>query len=446
MWITTVTNTDWPSRPGLSVVQQQTELTSILDRAKALGINAVMFQVRPAADAVYASSLEPWAALLMGSQGADPGYDPLAFAVAAAHERGLELHAWINPFRAGNAKDSAGFAPTHLFRARRDLVRVYGTQLWLDPGEPAVHDHAMRVVRDLVSRYDLDGIHADDYFYPYQQNDAAGKTIDFPDSASYARSGSTMARDDWRRDNVNRFVERLYREVHQLQPAVKVGLSPFGIWRPGNPASVAGLDAYATLYADSRQWLQQGWVDYLAPQLYWAIAAPQQSYPALLDWWFAQNTMGRHVWPGLATYRTNSSSAKSFTADEIPAQIRLTRLRPAGTGHIHFNTTTTLRDEMATSLAPLYPTAALIPASPWLGDVSPAAPAMSVAGRTVQLTPAAGASPRWWVIRSRVAGVWKTRVLFGDARAVVLDGDADRVVVNAVDRAGNTSPDVAWTK
>ncbi|CAN5910417.1 hypothetical protein BH11GEM2_BH11GEM2_27720 [soil metagenome] len=218
--VATVANIDWPSRTGLTAEQQRAELTRILDRASSAGFNAIVLQVRPAANAVYASSLEPWAELLSGTQGIDPGYDPLAFAVAEAHARGLELHAWINPFRAGNAKDTTKLAST-LFNTQRALTRLYGTHLWVDPGEAAVQDHVMRVVRDIVLRYDIDAIHADDYFYPYQENDAAGTLIAFPNSATYARSGTTLSRDDWRRANVDTFIERLYREVHAIKPTIK---------------------------------------------------------------------------------------------------------------------------------------------------------------------------------------------------------------------------------
>ncbi len=449
LWIATVANIDWPSRTGLSAAQQQVELVDILDRAKTAGLNAVMFHVRPAADAVYASSIEPWAAMLSGTQGKDPGFDPLTFAVTEAHARGLELHAWINPFRAGNSRDSANLAATHLFTTRRDLVRVYGTQLWLDPGEPAIHDHVMRVVSDIARRYDIDGLHADDYFYPYQENDAAAKVIDFPDSGSYARSGSAIPRADWRRNNVDRFVERMYREVHAIKPTIKIGISPFGIWRPGFPAGVNGLDAYATIYADSRKWLQQGWVDYLAPQLYWAIAAPQQSYLALLDWWLSQSTAGRHVWPGLATYRVADGTASAFTTAEIPNQISLTRSRAAGTGHVLYNTSTTLRKSngaVAASLATLYATRALVPATLWLDSAPPPTPTVSVSGRVVQITPGVGETTRWWVVRSRAAGTWTTRVLFGDQRALTLDADPERVLLTAVDQAGNASSAAAWAR
>lgn len=447
LWIATVANIDWPSRSSLTAEQQRAELDDILDRAAAGGFNSVFLHIRPAADAVYSSSIEPWGAMLTGTQGKDPGYDPLTYAVAGAHARGLELHAWINPFRAGNSKDTANLAASHLFNTRRELLRVYGSQLWLDPGEPAAHDHVMRVVSDIVQRYDVDGIHADDYFYPYQENDAAGRLIDFPDSGSFARSGSTLSRADWRRANVDRFVERMYREVHALKPTIKVGISPFGIWRPGNPASVNGLDAYATIYADSRKWLQQGWVDYLAPQLYWAIGAPQQSYPALLDWWLAQNTMNRHVWPGLAAYRVADGTTSAFSAVEIPDQIRMTRTRSGGTGHLLYNTTSTLKKSngaVVTSLASLYSTRALVPAAPWLDATPPPIPIVSATARVIQMTPGAGELPRWWVVRSHSAGGWTTRISFGDQRSLTLDVLPDRILLSAVDQAGNVSGSAAW--
>ncbi|MEO7362975.1 MAG: family 10 glycosylhydrolase, partial [Gemmatimonadaceae bacterium] len=390
------------------------------------------------------SQFEPWASLLTGVQGTDPGYDPLDFAIIEAHARGLELHAWINPFRAGNAKDSASLSPQHLFKTRRDLTRVYGTQLWLDPGEPAIQDHVMNVVTDIVRRYDIDGVHADDYFYPYQEKNAAGKLIDFPDSSSYTRSASTMSRADWRRNNVDRFVERMYREVHLIKPNIKVGISPFGIWRPGNPVGVNGLDAYATIYADSRKWLQQGWVDYLAPQLYWAIGAAQQSYPALLDWWISQSTLARPIWPGLAAYRVVDGT---FTSAEIPNQIEMTRIRAEGTGHVLYNANSTLKKSggaVAASLSALYANRALVPSSPWLDASPPSKPALSVNARVVQVTPGSGEPVRWWLVRSHTGSGWQTRVLFGTVRNVTLSETPDRVWLNAVDQAGNLSAPVIW--
>ena len=444
VWIATVANIDWPSRNSLSAEQQRAELRDLLDRAASAGFNSVLLQVRPAADAVYASSIEPWASLLSGRQGTDPGYDPLAFAIAEAHARGLQLHAWINPFRAGNTADTLALAPSHVFYQHRELARIYGSQLWLDPGDPAAQDYVIRVIGDIVKRYDVDGLHADDYFYPYPENDAAGHPLDFPDSVTYARSGTTLSRADWRRQNVDRFVERLYHEVHQLKPVLAVGISPFGIWRPGNPSGVTGFDAYASLYADSRKWLQQGWVDYLAPQLYWSIGAPQQSFTALLDWWIAQSTAGRPVWPGLAAYRVGDGSTNAYGSSEIADEIRAVRARPAGTGELLYNATATLKRSngaVASTIAPVYAQPAIVPPFSWLDASVPAAPAVTVAGRVVQFAPGAGSAPRWWVVRALAGGSWTTRVLFGDQRSLTLSADPQRVMVNAVNQAGNVSAD-----
>ena len=450
VWIATVANIDWPSRTTLTADQQRAELIDLLDRASAAGMNAVIFHVRPAGDAVYASDLEPWAKMLSGQQGVNPGYDPLTFAIDEAHKRGMELHAWINPFRAGNTSDTVNMVAPHLFKTRRDLIRVYGSNIWMDPGEPDVQDHSMRVVSDIARRYDVDGIHADDYFYPYVVNDNAGKPLPFPDDLTYAKYGGGLARDDWRRANVDRFIERMYREVHSIKPTIKVGISPFGIWRPGNPSGVNGLDAYASIYADSRKWLQQGWLDYMAPQLYWAISAPQQSFPALLDWWIAQSAAGRHVWPGLAAYRVNDGSASAFSMQEIPDQIRATRARPLGTGVILYNATWTLKQNggaLASALASdLFKSGALIPASPWLDATPPGAPTVSVSGGTLTITPAAGEQPRWWALRRHASSGWTTRILFGTVTTISIDAGIDRVIVQAVDQAGNVSATAEWRR
>jgi uncharacterized lipoprotein YddW (UPF0748 family) len=448
VWIATVANIDWPSARGLSIQQQQSELIDILDRARNAGMNAVILQVRPAGDAVYESALEPWAILLTGTQGQSPGYDPLAFAISEAHARGLELHAWINPFRAGNASDTVRMVAPHLFRTRRDLIRVYGSDVWMDPGEPDVQDHTMRVIDDIVTRYDIDAIHADDYFYPYVVNDSQGKPVPFPDSATFAKYGSGMALADWRRANIDRFVERMYREVHAIRPTVKVGISPFGIWRPGNPPGITGLDAYASIYADSRKWLQNGWVDYLAPQLYWAITPPQQSYTALMDWWFLQNSMARHVWPGLAAYRVNDGTSTAFSSSEIQNQIAETRKRTSGSGNMLYNATWTLKKNgLAASLAAdLYKTPALVPACPWLDGALPPAPAIAVTSDVLSITPGSGETARWWTLRSHSTAGWLVRILSGAERLVPLPAATDRALVQAVDRAGNVSGLAEWRR
>jgi len=287
-WIATVGNIDWPSRKTLSTQEQKAELLAILDRAAQLKLNALIFQVRPACDALYASRIEPWSEYLTSTMGQppEPFYDPLDFAVEEAHKRGLELHAWFNPYRARLLAAGSPAAPNHVSKTRPQLVRQYGKYLWLDPGERAVQDYSLSVIMDVVNRYDVDGIHFDDYFYPYKEKDAEGKELDFPDDASWRRfgAGGKLSRDDWRRENVNLFIERVYKSIKAAKPWVKFGISPFGIWRPGNPPQIKGFDAFAELYADSRKWLANGWVDYFAPQLYWPIDPPDQSFPVLLRW------------------------------------------------------------------------------------------------------------------------------------------------------------------
>ena len=453
VWVATVRNIDWPSSTTLTPDQQRAELIDILDRASGQGYNAVVLQVRPAADAVYRSDLEPWSVLLTGQQGTDPGWDPLEFAVAQAHARGLELHAWINPFRAGNAADTTRMAPSHVWNTRKDFTRVYGAQLWMDPGEPEARAHSLRVVTDIVRRYDIDAIHMDDYFYPYPVRDTTKPTgnIVFPDSASYARSGSALALNDWRRSNIDDFVRRMFEETRAIKPFVRVGISPFGIWRPGNPPSVQGFDAYDQIYADAKKWLQEGWVDYLAPQLYWAISAPQQSFPALYDWWLSQNTRGRHVWPGLATYRAGSGASNGFALTEIAEQVRLVRQRSAPPGHIMYNGTTTLkRPEFVATITPLFATKAIPPAYPWMDGTAPAVPSVSVSGRTVTMT--AAEQPRWWLVGATTGGGMfgrsqsLTRLVFGSGSSLTLDFDPEVVTVVAVDGAGNASPEATWRR
>jgi uncharacterized lipoprotein YddW (UPF0748 family) len=456
LWVATVANIDWPSRKGLDEKQQKRELIDILDRAHRIGFNTIVLQVRPAADALYRSGLEPWAAWLTGRQGQDPGYDPLAFAIEEAHARGLQLHAWINPFRAGNTADTAVLAPTHVWNARHDLVRVYGGNLWMDPGDPESHERSIRAIRDIVERYDVDGIHADDYFYPYQINDSVTKrVVPFPDDSTYARYGNGGNRDDWRRENINRFVERMYREVHAVKPNVAVGLSPFGIWRPGYPETIRGLDAFASIYADSRKWLQQGWVDYFVPQLYWAIGAQQQSFPVLLDWWVAQSSAKRHVWPGLAAYRVQNNTPTAFSMEEIPSQMRIVREKLPEPGEVLYNTKSSLyrlEGRIGESVKGVYADRALVPSYPWLDSVPPPAPSIMVNGRRVS---ASSPDARWWFIQAHVPAHWTWRGrrpaawvthLVRSIEADRFDASPDRVLLRSIDAAGNMSAVSEWRK
>jgi uncharacterized lipoprotein YddW (UPF0748 family) len=472
-WVATVANIDWPSRPGLSAFEQQGELIAILNRAVALNLNAVLLQVRPAADALYDSPHEPWSEYLTGVQGRapEPWYDPLAFAVREAHARGLELHAWFNPYRARHPSAKGPAARNHISVRRPELVRSYGAYQWMDPGEPAVLLQTLTVMLDVVRRYDVDGIHVDDYFYPYPERGPDSLEVPFPDSVSFARyrrAGGTLARDDWRRHNVDTLMQQVYRRAKAIKPWVKVGISPFGIWRPGHPAQIAGFDAYAKLYADARKWLHEGWVDYFTPQLYWPIAQAAQSYPVLLGWWMEQNLKQRHVWPG---HNASRAAGTAWPPDELVDQVRATRAASAG-GDVHFSMRALMppnprRDSalvgVATPAPPqgaaavlaerlragVYATPALVPASPWLTKGRPRRPVArlvadsSSGDHIVRIAPSGERRVAWWAVRAQVDGAWHTWIIPGSQRRLVLAPAASprpaRVVVTAVDRYGMES-------
>ena len=333
VWVATVNNIDWPSRRDLTPEQQRAELIAMFDRFKAVGLNAVFLQVRPACDAIYPSAIEPWSEYLTGTMGVapEPPYDPLAFAIAEAHARGLELHAWFNPYRARHPTGTSEIAANHVARRNPERVREYGKHLWLDPGDDDARRESLEVVRDVITRYDVDGVHLDDYFYPYPENDQ-----DFPDETTWQRyvaGGGTLDRNDWRRDNVNRFIRELYQMAKATRPSVHVSISPFGIWRPGHPQQIAGFDAYDKLYADSRLWLQRGWLDTLVPQLYWPIDKREQSFPVLLDWWTDQNKLGRGLVVGMSISRVG----KTITAEEIARQLAVVRKEQGAAGFILFS-------------------------------------------------------------------------------------------------------------
>ncbi len=447
-WVATVANLDWPSQPGLSVAQQKSELTTLLDHAAQLKLNAVILQVRPMADAVYPSSLEPWSEFLTGRMGRapQPFYDPLAFAIQEAHRRGLELHAWFNPFRVSlppaQARSSA--ALNHLSRAHPELVRRYGSLLWLDPGEPAAREHVLSVIQDVVRRYDVDGIVFDDYFYPYPEKDADGRNLDFPDSASWRKYGTAggVNRDEWRRANVNQFIQNVDRSIHALKPWVKFGISPFGIWRPGYPKQIQGLDTYAKLYADSHLWLAEGWVDYFSPQLYWPVDQREQSFPVLLQWWSDQNVKHRHLWPGLDAVNVGTK----WRPDEIARQIQIARQQPGVSGEIFYHLSNLSDNRALTEVVrTAYPQPALVPASPWLDSIPPNKPKLSSGAgwSSLRFDWARGeGEPAWlWVLQFQVKGVWTTEILpANQTTRTFSDSKPDIVAVSAVDRAGNEGP------
>jgi uncharacterized lipoprotein YddW (UPF0748 family) len=467
-WVATVSNIDWPSAPGLSAAVQRQEALALLDRARAIGLNALILQVRPAADAIYPSALEPWSEYLSGEQGKAPGtagepaWDPLAFWVQQAHQRGLELHAWINPYRARHSSAKSPLAASHIAVRRPDLVRRYGDMLWMDPGEPDAAAHTLAVVADVVRRYDIDGLHIDDYFYPYPVPvvgvAGAPPAIEqpFPDDPSYARyrladpAGGALTRDDWRRANVDALVEALHRTVHAVKPWVRFGVSPFGVGKPAlRPAGITGFSQYDKLYADAERWLAQGWLDYLTPQLYWQITREGLQFPVLLDYWLAQNAAQRHVWPGLFS----SQVGRNWPAREIVDQVDVLRARAAAGGHIHFSLIALMqnRDGLATLLQQgPYAQPALVPATPWLagaaGLAPPAAPRLQLRPGHLLIDPGPDASslqpassPMLWAVWRRLGSDWRFAVLPGSERRIDTAG-ASLMTVSAVDRLGQLSP------
>lgn len=459
-WVATVANIDWPSRKGLSAEQQQAEVRAIVARAVELGLNALVLQVRTSADAFYPSRLEPWSEYLSGTQGVDPGYDPLAYWLAQAHAAGLELHAWFNPYRARQGNAQSAEADSHLAHTQPSWVKRYGRQLWLDPGEPGAAAHSLAVFRDVLSRYAVDGIHIDDYFYPYPEKDAAGNEIDFPDEASYAQHGGDLDKADWRRRNVDRLVEALHAMVREVRPTARLGISPFGIPKPSErPPGIQGFSQYDKLYADVERWLAEGWLDYLVPQLYWPRAQTAQAFGPLLQAWLRLNPQGRHVYAGLFTSRITAGGSagaelpaagdtRSWLPEEISGQIDLSRaLNPAG-GHVHFSMVALSQDRrglVGHLRDGVYARLAVPPVMDWIPDAPPPALRLRADGLRWRLLPVdSDAAPRrlllWW----RQDGRWQGRLIGAD-QAFDWPAGADLLVASAFNAAGQQGPRHAWS-
>jgi uncharacterized lipoprotein YddW (UPF0748 family) len=371
MWVATVSNLDFPSRRGLSPDEAKAELEHIAETAQQRGLNALVFQVRPEGDALYASSLEPWSRFLTGEQGKDPGFDPLASIIEQAHARGIEVHAWFNPYRAAAAKGSPT-AEQHVTRWAGEAVCPWDKVVWLDPGAQKVREHTLAVIDDVLTRYEIDGVHLDDYFYPYPHSD--GKTA-FPDQASYQAycdGGGTLERDAWRRHNVDTMVEQIALKVAERRPDCRFGISPFGIYRPGIPEGIRGMDQVDVLHADPLAWHKQGWVDYLAPQLYWPTSKEAQRYDKLLSWWNEQVSPERPLLVGLDLMKVGKEPA--WTLQEVRTQVELSRKADRTVGQIWFRASAVLTNQggVADVLSELYASPALPPPTP--GFQGPAAP------------------------------------------------------------------------
>jgi uncharacterized lipoprotein YddW (UPF0748 family) len=341
VWVATVNNIDWPSRPGLTTEQQKKEVIDLLDLHQGLGMNAVIFQVRPCSDAFYPSQLEPWSRYLTGTPGRVPSpfWDPLQFWIEEAHKRNMELHAWLNPYRLAQ-NTTEPLAGNHQVFDHPEWVIRYGDKLILDPGIPGTRAYVTAVICDIVRRYDIDGIHMDDYFYPYPTRDP------FPDDRSFAlynRAFPASEKESWRRENVDILIKSVSDTIKAIKPWVKFGISPFGVWRnqkddPQGSATQAGVTNYDHLYADVRKWLREGWIDYVTPQIYWEIGHKLADFETLCQWW-NDNVFGRQLYIGLAPYKLEKGAREPAwrSARQLPAQLRMLRQYPNISGSVFFS-------------------------------------------------------------------------------------------------------------
>ncbi len=436
-WVACVYNIDWPSKPGLSAGTQQAELRNLINRAAEYNINAIIFQVRPNADAVYNSRYEPYSHWISGTMGRSPGYDPLAYCIAEAHKKGIEVHAWFNPFRAlpnANMPTSSN----HVTRTHPSQIRNFRTYKWMDPSSNFARQRALDVMIDVARRYDIDGIHIDDYFYPYPQVSKSGVPMQiFPDGKSPAS----------RRSYVDAFVKQMYSSIKKVKPHLRVGISPFGIWRPGTPAgTTARVSAYDHLSADSRKWLVNGWCDYLSPQLYWRVNS-EQSFTRLLSWWRQQSAASRYkrpVWPGLATDRVMSKTDPGRPASEILNQVNLSRtIGRNWAGHCHWSMKSLLQNRGGTTSAlkkGAYAAPALIPPMTWMGAKAPSTPSVNATskGNYTSVTWSATRGASKYAVQARYGNQWHA-VSVTYANGANISGTPAAIAVYAVDRLGNAS-------
>ncbi|MCR9163362.1 MAG: glycoside hydrolase family 10 protein [Nannocystaceae bacterium] len=439
-WIATVSNINYPSSQSLSVEASQAELRALLDVAAAHRLNAIIFQVRPESDALYDSPLEPWSRFLTGAQGEDPGFDPLAYLIEQAHPMGIEVHAWVNPYRAKSSLSSA-LAPGHIALEQAGYAYEYGNLLWMDPGAEPVQERTIDVVLDIIDRYDVDGIHFDDYFYPYPNGSP------FPDGSTYGDyqdGGGDLSLDDWRRDNVNQLVEVLYESIVGTRDHIRFGISPFGIYRPGMPEGIVGLDQYAEIFADPLLWMDEGWVDYLAPQLYWPTTQTQQAYEPLLEWWSSMTSEGRYIFTG--NYLSQVGSSSAWDVDELLDQVEISRVyRDLGSmGNIYFHIEPLESDTLGVGTAlveTFYDQPVLTPPlAARIGDEVPA-PYAEVEGETVTLTPRDDTPLRAWAVyRDEGDGFALERLVPATQTAITLG--AGSWAVSAAARSGVESDGV----
>jgi len=449
VWVATVANINWPSTRNLTTFEQKAEALRLLDMLEEMNFNAVVFQVRPSADALYQSPFEPWSYFLTGQIGKSPApfYDPLQFWIEEAHKRGMELHVWLNPYRAHHSNGGKISSEAMANKMPNEIVKLKNGMYWFDPSNKKTQDHVSKVVNDIVKRYDIDGVHFDDYFYPYASYNG-GK--DFPDNTTwnqYINSGGTLNRSDWRRENVNHFIERIYTEIKSEKKHVKFGISPFGIWKSGYPAGVTGLSQYDELYADAKLWLNKGWVDYFTPQLYWPIDAPRQSFTKLLNWWNEENTMNRHLWPGLNTVEINAKDK----ATEIVNQLNATQqILDDNVGAVHYSIAGLTKNPKLMKMLKddVYKEKALIPATSWVQTTKLSKPYLQIqkSNQNIEVNWSTS-NPKdvnQWVLYKRYGDKWEMEILKSYTNSLnivkIKDGKTlNTVAVRGIDRLGNES-------
>ncbi|MFS0654949.1 family 10 glycosylhydrolase [Bacillus sp. 179-C3.3 HS] len=391
VWIASVFNLDWPSKKGLSEKEQKQELVQLLDGIQAMNMNAVIMQIKPTADAFYPSRYGPWSEYLTGTQGKDPGYDPLEFMIEEAHKRNLEFHAWFNPYRITmNHTDIGRLSSDHPAKRHPEWTVAYGNQLYYNPGIPDAQDFIVDGIKEVVKNYDIDAVHMDDYFYP---NQIAG--VPFPDQETYETYGKEFTHiEDWRRQNVNHLVQQINETVKREKPYVKFGISPFGVWRnikddPTGSNTTAGMTNYDHLYADTRHWIQQHHLDYVTPQIYWSIGFQPAAYDVLTNWWSNEvNGEPVHLYIGQATYKINQNSDPAWSdPEEYFRQIKLNRQAPLVQGSMHFSLKDINRNPLQVKerlMNETYQKPALIPEMPWLHQQAPKKPLIHSGKKTTE--------------------------------------------------------------
>ncbi|MFT3702223.1 MAG: family 10 glycosylhydrolase [Agriterribacter sp.] len=376
-WIATVDNIDWPSRGNYNTESQKAEFTRLLDTLQSKGMNVVIVQVRPATDAFYPSPYEPWSEWLTGKQGRPPYpyYDPLLFMIQETHKRGMEFHAWCNPYRAEFQIGKSSISPTHITRVHPEWFLSYGGKRYFDPGNKDGQDFVVKVIKDIVNRYDVDALHFDDYFYPYR---IAGK--EFPDEKMFNAYGNGMNKEDWRRSNVDSIIAKLSRAIKEEKPYCKFGISPFGVWRNKEKDSLgsdtkAGQTNYDDLYADILMWLKNGYIDYVVPQLYWEHGHKAAPYEVLVDWW-AKNSFGKQCYIGLGMYKAGSNT-RWRDKNIIPLQIQDARRYATVQGQVYFSASSLFGNinGWSDSLKQhYYKYPALLPPMQWIDSTKPSPP------------------------------------------------------------------------